>query len=201
MRKNLVLLGMMGVGKSTLGKIVAKKLNLEFIDTDAKIEEKCLMEISAIFKKKGEKFFRLEEEKEVLKSLKKNNCVIALGGGAFLNKTIRNNILKNAVSIWLDNDLETLSKRTNWNKKRPLLDKKNNEITINKLYEERKNLYKLANYKINCTDLSKENNQKQISRLYNDRKNIYKLANHKINCSNLSKKNIAKKIITFYEKY
>ena len=57
MRKNLVLLGMMGVGKSTLGKIVAKKLNLEFIDTDAKIEEKCLMEISAIFKKKRRKVF------------------------------------------------------------------------------------------------------------------------------------------------
>ena len=84
---------MMGVGKSTLGKIVAKKLNLEFIDTDAKIEEKWLMEISTIFKKKGEKFFRLEEEKEVLKSLKKNNCVIALGGGAFANKTVRNLII------------------------------------------------------------------------------------------------------------
>ena len=78
---------MMGVGKSTLGKIVAKRLNLEFVDTDTRIEEKYLMKIYAIFKKKGEKFFRLEEEKEVLKSLKKNNCVIALGGGAFINKT------------------------------------------------------------------------------------------------------------------
>ena len=148
---------MMGVGKSTLGKIVAKKLNLEFIDTDAKIEEKCLMEISTIFKKKGEKFFRLEEEKEVLKSLKKNNCVIALGGGAFINKTIRNNILKNDVSIWLDSDLEILNKRTKWNKKRPLLNKENSKIIINKLYEERKNIYNLANFKIDCTKLSKEN--------------------------------------------
>ncbi len=156
-RKNLVLLGMMGVGKSTLGKIVAKKLNLEFVDTDTRIEEKYLMKINAIFKKKGEKFFRLEEEKEVLKSLKKSNCVIALGGGAFINKTVRNNILKNDVSIWLDSDLETLSKRTNWNKKRPLLDKENNEITINKLYDERKNIYKLANYRINCTNLNKKN--------------------------------------------
>ena len=157
---------MMGVGKSTLGKIVAKKLNLEFIDTDAKIEEKCLMEISTIFKQKGEKFFRLEEEKEVLKSLKKNNCAIALGGGAFVNKTVRNNILKNAVSIWLDIDIETLSKRTNWNKKRPLLDKENSKIVINKLYEERKNIYKLANYKIDCTDLSKENIANKIIIFY-----------------------------------
>ena len=157
---------MMGVGKSTLGKIVAKKLNLEFIDTDAKIEEKCLMEISTIFKQKGEKNFRLEEEKEVLKSLKKNNCVIALGGGAFVNKTVRNNILKNAVSIWLDSDLKILNKRTKWNKKRPLLDKENNKIKINKLYEERKNIYKLANYKIDCTDLSKENIANKIIIFY-----------------------------------
>ena len=84
------------------------------------------MKISEIFKKKGEKFFRIKEEKEVLKSLAKNNCVIALGGGAFVNKTIRNSILKNAISMWLDNDLETLNKRTKWNKNRPLLGKKNN---------------------------------------------------------------------------
>ena len=166
MRKNLVLLGMMGVGKSTLGKIVAKKLNLEFVDTDTRIEEKYLMKINAIFKKKGEKFFRLEEEKEVLKSLKKNNCVIALGGGAFINKTIRNNILKNDVSIWLDSDLEILNKRTKWNKKRPLLNKENSKIIINKLYEERKNIYKLANYKIDCTDLSKENITNKIMIFY-----------------------------------
>ena len=166
MRKNLVLLGMMGVGKSTLGKIVAKKLNLEFVDTDTRIEEKYLMKINAIFKKKGEKFFRLEEEKEVLKSLKKNNCVIALGGGAFINKTIRNNVLKNTVSIWLDSDLKILNKRTKWNKKRPLLDKENSKIIINKLYEERKNIYKLANYKIDCTDLSIENIANKIIIFY-----------------------------------
>ena len=88
MRKNLVLLGMMGVGKSTLGKIVAKKLGLKFIDTDLNIEEKCSMKISEIFKKKGEEFFRLEEEKEVLETLKKSNCVIALGGGAFMKKMV-----------------------------------------------------------------------------------------------------------------
>jgi len=156
-RKNLVLLGMMSVGKSTLGKIVAKKQGLEFIDTDNRIEEKYSMKISEIFKKKGENFFRLEEEKEVLKSLKKSNCVIALGGGGFINKTVRNSILKNAASVWLDCDLKIINKRTKWNKKRPLLDKKNNEKKINKLYAERKNIYKLANYRINCSKLSKEN--------------------------------------------
>ena len=70
MKKNLVLLGMMAVGKSTLGKIVAKRQNLKFIDTDLNIERKNSMTISEIFKKKGEDFFRLEEEIEVLKTLK-----------------------------------------------------------------------------------------------------------------------------------
>ena len=166
MRKNLVLLGMMGVGKSTIGKIIAKKQGLKYVDTDDKIEEKCSMKISEIFKEKGEKFFRLEEEKEVLNSLKKSNCVVALGGGAFMNRTVRNNILKNAVSVWLDNDLEIISKRTKWSKKRPLLNKKNNQKKINKLYAERKNIYKLANYKINCDNLNKENIANKIIIFY-----------------------------------
>ena len=123
MKKNLVLLGMMGVGKTTVGKIVAKKQGLEFIDTDKNIEESCSMKISEIFKQKGENFFRIEEKKEVLKSLKKKNCVIALGGGAFINVDIRKDVLKNAISIWLDIDLKTLNKRIKWNKNRPLLNK------------------------------------------------------------------------------
>tara|TARA_Y100000590_G_scaffold173682_1_gene198614 strand:- start:971 stop:1480 length:510 start_codon:yes stop_codon:yes gene_type:complete len=155
-KKNLVLLGMMGAGKTSIGKIVAKKQCLEFIDTDSNIEKSCKMEISKIFKEKGEKFFREEEEKEVLKTLKQNNCVIALGGGAFLNKTVRNAILKNDISVWLDVDLKILNKRVKWNKKRPLLYEDGNKEKINKLYMERKKIYKLANHRINCENLNKE---------------------------------------------
>ena len=166
MRKKLVLLGMMGVGKTTLGKIVAKKIGLKFIDTDANIEKNCSMKISEIFKRKGEKFFRLEENKQVLKSLKESNSVIALGGGAFINKTIRDNVLKSAVSIWLDVDLKDLNKRIKWNNKRPLLNEENNLKKINKLYDERKSIYKLANHKINCNNLSKESIAKKIITFY-----------------------------------
>ena len=166
MRKKLVLLGMMGVGKTTLGKIVAKKIGLKFIDTDANIEENCSMKISEIFKRKGEKFFRLEENEEVLKSLKESNSVIALGGGAFIDKIIRGNVLKNTISIWLDADLKDLNKRIKWNNKRPLLNEENNQKKINKLYDERKNIYKLANHKINCNNLSKESIAKKIITLY-----------------------------------
>jgi len=157
---------MMGVGKTTLGKIVAKKQDLEFIDTDQNIEKKCSMKISDIFKKKGEKFFRAEEEKEALKSLRKNNCVIALGGGAFLNRMVRHNILKNSISIWLDCDLDTINRRTKFNKKRPLLNKTDNKKEIKELYEKRKNIYNLANHKINCDNLTKENIVKNIIEYY-----------------------------------
>ena len=166
MKKNLVLLGMMAVGKTTLGKIVAKKQELKFVDIDANIETKNSMTIKEIFKKKGENFFRMEEEKEVLKSLKKSNCIIALGGGAFMNKTVRENILKNAISIWLNVDLKTLNKRIKWNKKRPLLKEENNQKKLIELYTERKDVYKLANHKIACDNLSKQNIAEKIIALY-----------------------------------
>ena len=167
MKKNLVLLGMMAVGKTALGKIVAKKQELKFIDIDANIEKKNSMTIAEIFKKKGEKFFRMEEEKEVLKSLEKNNCVVALGGGAFMNSTLRENILKNTISIWLDIDIKTLNKRVKWNQKRPLLKKeKNNQKKLTEIYAERKDIYKLANHKIACDKLSKKNIAEKIIALY-----------------------------------
>ena len=166
MKKNLVLVGMMASGKTTIGKLVAKIKDLEFVDTDKNIEKKNSMKIYEIFKKKGEKFFREEEEKEVLKNLEKKNCIIAIGGGSFMNKSIRESILKNAISIWLDVDIKTLNKRVKWNKKRPLLNKKNSMKKLDNLYAERKKIYKLANHRIACEQLSKENIVKKIISLY-----------------------------------
>ena len=161
----------MGVGKSTLGKIIAKKLNLKFIDTDLNIEKKWSMKIWQIFENIGESFFRIEEEKEVLECLKKNNTVLALGGGAFMNKNIRNSILKNSLSFWLDLNLKTITQRVKWNKKRPLLKQQNVEEIIKKLYSKRKNIYKLAKYKINCNKMTKEEIAEKI---------IFYYENHKI---------------------
>ena len=166
MKKNLVLLGMMGVGKTTLGKLVAKNQGLEFIDTDANIENKNSMTINEIFEQKGENFFRLEEKKEILNLLSKQDCVIALGGGAFMDKTIRESVLKNAISVWLDIDLKILNQRLKWNQKRPLLKKYNNQKKLNELHEQRKNIYQLANHKIVCDKLNKENIVNRIIRLY-----------------------------------
>ena len=164
---------MMGVGKSTLGKIIAKKLNLKFIDTDLNIEKKFSMKIWEIFQNRGEDFFRREEEKEVLESLKNNKTVIALGGGAFINKNVRNAILKNSVSFWLDLNLNAIKKRVKWNKKRPLLNLNKKKDVIEKLYIERKSIYKLAKYKINCNNLAKEAITKKIIYFYENNKAEY----------------------------
>ncbi len=166
MKKNLVLLGMMAAGKTTLAKIVAKKLDLNFVDTDETIIKKNSMSIIEIFKKKGESYFRKEEEKEVLKAVKKIDSIISIGGGAFLNKNIRDNILQNAISIWINVDIDTLQNRIKKNSKRPLLRVENYKEKLKELYLERKKIYELADYKIDCSNLSKEILAKKIIKLY-----------------------------------
>ena len=94
-KKNIVLIGMMGSGKSLVGKIVSKKLNLDFIDIDNKIEERESRTIFDIFKKNGESYFRKIEEDLSIKYLKLENKVISLGGGGYINPNIRKKCLKN----------------------------------------------------------------------------------------------------------
>ena len=110
-KENLVFLGMMGSGKSSIGSLVAKKLKLNFIDIDKKIEKELGLTISKIFEVKGEDYFRELEEKVTLKVLKTNSIVVSLGGGAFINKVIRKEILKNHISFWLNWDNKTLLNR------------------------------------------------------------------------------------------
>ena len=106
--KNLVFLGMMGSGKSSIGHLVSKKLNLVFIDIDNLIEEEAGMSVAEIFEKKGEDYFRILEEKTTLKNLKKNSQVISLGGGGFVNDKIRKEVLSNHFSFWLNWDKSVL---------------------------------------------------------------------------------------------
>ena len=101
-KKNIVFLGMMGSGKSSIGYLVSKKLNLSFIDIDNLIKKKIKMSISEVFKRKGEDYFRDIEEKITLKALKNTNEVISLGGGGFINNKIRKEILTSHLSFWLN---------------------------------------------------------------------------------------------------
>ena len=99
MIKNLILTGMMGVGKSTIAKSLAKKLSYNYIDVDKIIEEIEGCSIKTIFKRKSEKYFRELEKKTTLELLKKSQSVIALGGGAFLDRSIRNAVKNSSVSL------------------------------------------------------------------------------------------------------
>ena len=165
LNKNLVLVGMMGSGKSSIGKILSKKLEFEFIDTDNKIEEIEKKTISEIFKINGEKYFRNIEEVISLKSLKLNNKVIALGGGGYINPIIRKYTLKKCISVWLDWKNETLINRIKNSKKRPLAMKLDN-LELQKLIIKRSAMYNLSDYKINCDKLDKKQIVEKIIKLY-----------------------------------
>ena len=140
MKKKIVLIGMMGSGKTTVGKILSKILKLNFIDTDIQIEKKCGIKIKKIFEKYGEHYFRRKEEKIILDILlnKKKTDVIALGGGAFLNKKLRKIILKETISVWLDASTDLIYKRCKKSNEGPLLNEKNNglnKLTVSSLSE------------------------------------------------------------------
>ena len=166
MNKSLVLTGMMGVGKSTIGRLIAKRLKIKFIDVDKVIEKKEKKTIKRIFEDNGEKYFRKLEEKTTLKILKNNRSVIALGGGAFINKEIRQKVLSSCVSVWLKVDLDKLIKRYNKNDRRPLLDKKKLNTDVKRIYQSRKKIYSLANFKINCDNIDKIKIEKKILNFY-----------------------------------
>jgi len=151
---NLILIGMMASGKSTVGRLLAKKLNLRFYDTDFIIERKTKMKISEIFEKRGENEFRNLEKKIALRLLDKNNYVISLGGGAFLNHSIKKKAQKNGDTICLNWNTKTIISRIRKNNKRPIaLNLTNNEIKD--LIIKRSKIYAEAKYKINCENMTK----------------------------------------------
>ena len=164
-KENLVFLGMMGSGKSSIGLLVAKKLKVKFVDIDKEIEKELGLSISKIFETKGEDYFRKCEEKITLKILKINSIVVSLGGGAFVNKIIRKEILKNHISFWLNWSNEILLNRIKNSKKRPLvLNATENELID--LIKKRSNIYSKAVYEIKCDNMPKNEIVKKVLKNY-----------------------------------
>ena len=166
-KKNLVLLGMMGSGKSIIGNLISKKLKLEFIDIDNVIEKEANMNITEIFSKKGENFFRNLEEKITIKSLESSNVVISLGGGGFVNEKIRKEVITNNFSFWLNWNNSTLLSRIKKSYKRPIAFYSSDKELI-ELIEKRKKIYSEAKFEINCNKLSKNEIVQKIIILYED---------------------------------
>ena len=156
---------MMGSGKSSIGSLVAKKLKINFIDIDKEIEKELGASIKKIFKTKGENYFRKYEEKITLKKLKLNSVVISLGGGAFANKNIRKEVLKDNLSFWLNWNENILLNRIKNSKKRPLAFNATDDELID-LIQKRSYIYSKALYEIKCDNLSKNEIVKKILKIY-----------------------------------
>ena len=145
----------MGVGKSTIGKKLAEKLKRKFVDIDKIIEIKEKNTIKEIFENKGENYFRKIEKKITFEELKKNNLIIALGGGAFIDTSIRKEIKNSCLSFWLDLDIASLLLRLKNVKKRPLLDTSKLKESMNEIYSKRKKIYNESNFRIKCNSMDK----------------------------------------------
>jgi shikimate kinase len=164
-KENLVFLGMMGSGKSSIGLLISRKLKLNFIDIDKEIEKESGLSILKIFETKGEDYFRKIEEKITIKKLKFNSTVISLGGGAFTNTNIRKEVLKNHISFWLNWSNEILLNRIKNSKKRPLAFNSTENELID-LIKKRSNIYSKALYEIKCDKFTKNEIVKKILKVY-----------------------------------
>src|ERR1700684_1463947 len=150
--RSVVLVGMMGAGKTSVGKRLAAKLGLPFVDADAEIEAGAQLTISEIFERFGETYFREGERKVIARLLTSGPMVLATGGGAFMNATTRENIARHGVSIWLKPSFDILLARVRKKYNRPLLKTATPEETLRRLLEERSPIYALADFTIESLD-------------------------------------------------
>ena len=144
MRRKIVLIGMMGAGKTAIGTDLSRKLLVPFVDTDAEIERAAAMTITEIFARDGEDFFRARESEVLARVLTGEPCVVSTGGGAWLRAENRDRIAAHGVSVWLNPDLETLWHRVRMRPTRPLLQTPDPRGTLERLLTERLPVYRLA---------------------------------------------------------
>ena len=155
-KKKIVLIGMMGSGKSTIGALLSKKMNMKFIDIDSKIEIIEKQTISQIFKLKGEKYFRAIEVKTILSLLesKEKELILSLGGGSFLDEKVRKSVKNNSLSFWLNWKPSTIVERIRNSSKRPIIQGLNDQ-EIEKMMVDRNKYYSKSNFKIDCDNHKK----------------------------------------------
>ena len=164
---NITFCGMMGSGKSIIGKKFAKIIDFKFLDTDSFIEKKTGKTINQIFSESGEVFFRELEEIYITKILEKKNYVFSLGGGVMNNLNLRKIIKRNSCNIYLEVDINILSKRLDSSRNRPLINNTNIKKKLKELLEERQKFYKQADLTIK--------NDKKISDTINELKNNFQI--------------------------
>ena len=154
--RSVVLVGMMGAGKSTIGRRLSARLHLPFLDADTEIEAAAGMSIPDIFETHGEPHFRDGEARVIARLLDGGPAVIATGGGAFMREETRNRIRDKAVSLWLKADADIIMKRVKRRADRPLLQTADPAATIGRLLEEREPVYQRADLTIWSRDVPHE---------------------------------------------
>jgi len=151
--KPIVMIGLMGAGKSRIGREISIKTGFPFVDADTEISEAAGCSISDIFEMYGEPAFRDLEERVITRLMQGPPQIIATGGGAFMNEKIRNIIIENGVSVWLKADLDTLVERTGRRGGRPILEKGNPRVILQELMEIRYPVYEQADIIIESRDV------------------------------------------------
>lgn len=150
--RTIALVGMMGAGKTTVGRKLAKDLGAKFVDSDREIEKAAGLSVQEIFEKHGEKEFRRGERAVLKRLLKGPPIVLATGGGAYLDATTRNLMKTTALTVWLRADIEVLWRRVSRRSTRPLLQRPNPRETLERLNEERAEAYANADVTVESVD-------------------------------------------------
>jgi shikimate kinase len=150
----VVLVGLMGAGKSTVGQRLAALLDADFVDSDAAIEAAAQRSVGEIFEEFGEPYFRDGERRVIARLIEEGHGVIATGGGAFVNAETRASILDRAIAVWLDCDIDTLVARTRRRNTRPLLQSGDPRDILARLHAERAPAYSVAPIRMGCSDLT-----------------------------------------------
>ena len=169
MNKNIVLVGLMGAGKTSVGRLLAEKLGIEFYDTDDVIENEAGCSIVDIFSQKGEQAFRELEKKTILKLSQKSGNIISTGGGSLENEENLKNLKKNGLIVYLKASPEVLYERIKNQKNRPLLKNGSPLKTLKELLEKREQAYKRADYIIDTALKTAEDVTNEIVKVYNAR--------------------------------
>jgi shikimate kinase len=154
--KPIVLVGMMGAGKTTVGRRIAARLNRHFLDSDEEIEKAAQMSIPEIFEQRGESEFRAGETRVIARVLKDTEIVLATGGGAFVNGETRALVKGEAISVWLKANADILFERVSRRSNRPLLKTPNPRATLEKLIEERYPIYAEADITVSSRDVPQD---------------------------------------------
>lgn len=154
--RTVALIGMMGAGKTAIGRQIAKRLNAPFVDADHEIEEAAGCTIAEIFSRFGEEHFRDGERRVIARLLDEGPCVLATGGGAYMNDETRALMKENAVTVWLKADFDTLWQRVSKRNHRPLLQNEDPQGTLRHLMDEREPVYAQADVIVDSGEQTKE---------------------------------------------